>query len=497
MGPLGRSHPIGSELMRAYACAILLAIPTLLLGCSQNSAPTEAPPPVNPGSLTHVSGIIHGGQQPVTGSTVQLWQVGTTGYAAGAVALGSSVLSDGTGSFSLTGKYTCPSSSTLVYITATGGNPGSGVNANLSLMSALGACGNLTSSTYITINEVTTIASAYALAQFMSTSGNVGSYGYANQGLLNAFATVNNLVSTSTGTALATTPAGNGVVPQAEINTLANTLASCVNSTGGTAGDSSLCGNLFTAAKPPAGSAPTNTLTAALDIALNPANNVSTLFGYSSANAPFQPVLSSAPNDWTLALSYAGGGLHAQSIAIDAAGSVWVANYGDGTADGTAGLSKLSTTGAPASGSPFTLNLPNPYAVAIDQSGDAWVVNFTSDTIQEIATNGNTLAGPFTFPETRNPKASPSTAATTSGSSTPAAPPSPSSPATASTPRTSRPAAASPAAASTPPKASPSTNPATPGSPTLPAAPAPSPRSAPAAPPPAPSPAPASAPPSV
>jgi len=389
--------------MQRHTCVLLAAI-IVLTGCSLTTPPQDSSNPIPPGSSALISGNVHGGQQAVTGSTVQLWQVGTTGYATGAAALGSSVLSDANGNFSITGKYTCPTASTLVYITATGGNPGSGTNANLALMTALGACGNLTSSTFIAINEVTTIASAYAIAQFMSTSGNIGSYGYANQGLTNAFATVPNLVSTSTGFALSNTPAGNGIPPTAEINTLANILASCVNSTGGTSGDSSPCGNLFLAAKPPAGTAPTSTLAAALDIALNPGNSVATLFGYSSASAPFQPVLSTAPNDWTLALSYAGGGLHAQSIAIDSAGSVWVASYGDGSADGTAGVSKLSTVGAPASGNPFTNNLTNPYAIAIDLSGNAWVVNFTSNTIMELASNGNGLAGPFNFPETHNPE---------------------------------------------------------------------------------------------
>jgi sugar lactone lactonase YvrE len=374
---------------------ILLVLIAFLSGCSLSSTPTKLTGTESPGT-TAFTGIVHGGQQPVSGSTVQLWQVGTTGYGSGAATLGSSVLSAGDGTFGITGDYTCPSASTLVYITATGGNPGPGSNTAISLMTPLGACGNLTSSTFIAINEVTTVAAVYALSQFMNSSGVIGSYGYSNQGLVNAFAAVPNLVDTSFGTARATTPNGNGIVPQAEINTLANILASCINSAGSS---SAACTNLFNAATPA-----TNTLTAALAIAQNPARNVTTLFGLTSASPAFQPTLSSAPNDWTLALSYAAGGTNAQSIAIDASGSVWIANHGDGTSDGSAGVSKLSPIGVPASGSPFTLNLPNPYAIAIDQSGNAWVANFTSNTVMEVASNGNTLAGPISFSETSNPE---------------------------------------------------------------------------------------------
>jgi len=59
---------------------------------------------------------------------------------------------------------------------------------------------------------------------------------------------------------------------------------------------------------------------AALDIALNPGNNVSGLFGLSSANAAFQPALTVAPNDWTIALAYdVASANHPQGLAIDGA----------------------------------------------------------------------------------------------------------------------------------------------------------------------------------
>ena len=99
---------------------------------------------------------------------------------------------------------------------------------------------------FISINEVTTVASVYALAAFMGGDAtHLGTSSTNAVGLANSFQLVNNLVSTTSGAALSVTPAGNGTVPQAAINTLGNILASCVNWMIGTP-----CGALFTAATP-------------------------------------------------------------------------------------------------------------------------------------------------------------------------------------------------------------------------------------------------------
>src|SRR5580704_5101819 len=69
------------------------------------------------------SGQVHGGQQPISGSMIQLYAAGTTGDGSASTPLISSpTLTNSNGQFNA-GSYTCPSSSTQVYLTATGGNP--------------------------------------------------------------------------------------------------------------------------------------------------------------------------------------------------------------------------------------------------------------------------------------------------------------------------------------------------------------------------------------
>ena len=85
----------------------------------------------------------------------------------------------------MTGDYTCPSSTAMVYIVATGGNPGNGngaVNPNLAMMATLGQCGNLTPSSFVNISELTTVAAVYALQPFMTTYTSVGTSATNPQG---------------------------------------------------------------------------------------------------------------------------------------------------------------------------------------------------------------------------------------------------------------------------------------------------------------------------
>jgi len=249
-----------------------------------------------------ITGRVHGGQQPITGATIQLYTVGTTGDgSASTPLLTSTVTTDANGNFAITGLYSC-TSATQVYLVATGGNPGAGVNANVAQMTALGPCSNLTSGTFIFVNELTTVAGVAALAPYMTSFSAVGSGSSDAAALANAFTLAGEYVNTSTGaTPGANVPSGY-TVPTAELNTLADILATCVNSTGGVAGDSSLCGNLFSLTTPSGSPAPTDTIGAMLNLVNNPLQNTAGLFGMVSSSGPYQPTLTQTPATFLPAL---------------------------------------------------------------------------------------------------------------------------------------------------------------------------------------------------
>src|SRR5271167_1438605 len=127
-----------------------------------------------------------------------------------------------------------------------------------------------TSPKRVTINEFTTVASVWTGAQFLNGAVLSGKA----LGLRIAAGNVPNLVDLETG--------GLGPVIQdplnssqtaslATLNTLANLLAACVKQEGA-------CAKFFAAATPAGGVAPTDTLTAMHNIALNPANNAAEIF---------------------------------------------------------------------------------------------------------------------------------------------------------------------------------------------------------------------------
>jgi hypothetical protein len=286
---------------KSASCALLLGGGLLLSGCG--IAAGTATPSIANNHLT-LSGVMHGGQQPVTGASVQLYAVGTQGDGSNAKALlQNAVQSDQNGNFSITLDYICPSQSTLVYLVGTGGNPGlsSGTdNKALSMMAALGACGSLTASTAISVNELTTIGSIAALYPYMTAITKLGSGSSDATQLSNAFALVNEYTNIAAGAVPGPTLPAGYYASSVEIQTLGDIVGACVNSSGGRAGDGSACGNLFTLATPSSGTAPKETIGAILDILNNPTSNVAAIFNLSGATGPFQPSLSGAPVNWSL-----------------------------------------------------------------------------------------------------------------------------------------------------------------------------------------------------
>ncbi|MGF7179146.1 chitobiase/beta-hexosaminidase C-terminal domain-containing protein [Tunturiibacter psychrotolerans] len=374
---------------------------------------TIAPPPPPP-----PTGAVLHGQLPLAGAHVYVFAANTTGYGKASVSLlepaltgasdsiGAYVTTVSDGTFKITSDYTC-TANTQVYLYALGGDPGSGNNPASGLLAVLGNCPNSgsfsTTTAKVTVNEVSTIATAYAIAGFATDATHVSSSGtpLAQTGIANAFANAANLTDLSTGTALTATPVGNGVVPQSEINTLADILAACVG-----AANSSSCSLLFenaTADGTTAGTPPTDTATAAINVAHHPGTNVATLYTLAGASTAFAPALAAEPNDFTVALQFplpdgtavisgAGGG---HPIAIDAEGSVWLATPNQKS------VLKFSNSGAllsPAAG--YTGGgLKNPGSIAIDALGNAWITNFLGNTPQPNGTviefsNSGTLLSP-------------------------------------------------------------------------------------------------------
>lgn len=358
-----------------------LLLPVVLTGCGVG-------PGVQAGPVagTALSGKLYGGQQPVSGATLQLYAAGASYGGAATALLSPAVTSGPDGSFNITGRYTCPTGATDVFLTATGGNAGYNNNPNLAMMAALGPCGNLSSSTFILMNEVTTVGSVWALAPFMTGATQIGAPASNAVGLANAFADVNTLVNTAAGSSPGGGLAGGTSVPASEINTLANILAACINSSGGTAGDHSSCGNLFAAAQPGA-NAPTDTLTAAMNIAQNPALNVASLYALASPTAPFQPSLSSQPANWTVAVKFSGVANSPSALAVDATGNIWVANAGNNT------VTELAPNGAVLSGNGFQASFNAPSAIAVDSAGGVWVTNKGNNTVSRLTSSGSPMAG--------------------------------------------------------------------------------------------------------
>jgi hypothetical protein len=363
--------------------------------------------PISPLSDVGLTGVVSSGAQPIVGAHVYLLAAGTTGYGGNGItagnvsvsvvsaaetgtsdSVGAYVVTDANGKFSLTGDYACSSGQQL-YLYALGGNAGSGVNSAIGLMAVVGSCPNSSGpAVFATVNEVSTIAAAYAFAGFATDATHVSSSGtaLAQVGVANAFANAGNLATLATGVALATTPAGNGTVPQAEINTLANVLASCVNAASG-------CSTLLstaTADGTSAGTKPTDTATAAINIAHSPVANVAALFALSISTPPFAPALGAQPNDFTVSVNFTGGGLNGSvGVAVDSSGDLWAVNYAGNS------VTELASSGSPLSGSSGYTggSLSSPAAVAIDGSGNAWIANYGGLNIVKMSSSGAVLSG--------------------------------------------------------------------------------------------------------
>jgi sugar lactone lactonase YvrE len=446
----------------------------VLSGCSASFVPQSDP--VSPGavSLGTIEGKVYGGSSPIVGAHLYVFAAGTqasdgpqnppisttpasvsllnhvtTGnYPTTQDSNGNYYITTGAnGAFSVSSDYTCTPGQN-VYLYSIGGNTGSGTNSAASEMAALGTCpssGTLASLVpSVFMNEVTTVATAYALAPFASdathvsddeaVSGNTTA-SQAQKGLAAAFATVKQLVNIATGQAYATSPNSNTTqvacaqgegttmpvlniaVPQKKINTLANILQACVNSTDASPANCTMLFNnteLTGIPLQPKVSYPSDTATAAIAMAQKPSLNVSTLAQLQSATpyyVPFVTVGTNSPSDLSLTLTYTGAALcHGPvGLAIDADGTVWMPNSSAANLVTPAG--SYSITGIASNGTLVTTtsngtyqnsNFSSPAALTIDPTGNLWVaganglakVTLSNDVPSSVALNTSNLQNP-------------------------------------------------------------------------------------------------------
>ncbi len=404
----------------ASLCAGILAlfIGMALSGCSGDSssspAPTPTPVPTTPTPVAptptpvpsptptpgpSISGRVRGGLGPISGSEVTLYQAGQAAYRTGATVLGSAT-ADSNGKFTI--RFTPPAKLKLLYLVALGGDSGTGNNAAIGMMGVVGLSDTPPDS--VTINELTTVAGEWALSQFVDSTGQQAGAPLSNViGILNAAAqATDNLVDVATGQPSSHLPSAlacsSGLPPincdgLDRLNTLANIIAACVQTSGpsGTlpscGAATSACDILLACSGTPVDG---TSLQAAHSIATNPVSNVSELFAAQSLAQPYQPILPLAPEGFEIALNIAApvaGFNNPLSLETDLPGNVWIANAGGNS------VIKLSATGRfighfrPA-GAKFN----RPFDLAISSKGDVWVTNSDGSSVTQLDSAGDLIA---------------------------------------------------------------------------------------------------------
>jgi hypothetical protein len=256
---------------------------------------------------------------------------------------------------------------------------------------------------------MTTVASVWTHAQFLNDDAIKGNA----LGLRIAAGNVPNFVDPQTGGwgGAIQDPLNSSQTPtMANFATLADVLSGCV-----TQATADACSKLFTAATPPKGVAPTNTLAAAQSIARYPWYQPERLFalldefyalpaGKTTRAVPFMPYLSFPPSAWVLPLKFDGGGYRAGGKAMfDSEGNLWVGDNftvgwqaQDALWQGNA--TKFAPNGRPLS--PMTTGFSGggmqggTFGAAVDAKDNAWLANYGGKSIAVFDKNGKPLTPP-------------------------------------------------------------------------------------------------------
>jgi streptogramin lyase len=353
----------------AVACAVFtIAVP---------AAATTAKPA---SGVVSLRGTVSAARKPLASARVTLF--GSS--AQGATELGHAT-TDASGRFTISYE---PGSATALYLDAT---PAGSSRLRLRAVAGVASGGEVqpTIVSTVSVDELTTVAAAYALAQFSGPDGIAG----PSPGLENAAATAFNLAGSGDGKAgSVVTNADNGSKNDtlATLDTLANLVSLCAP------GASRGCGAMLRLATPPGGTVPADTAQAVVDLARNPTLAPAALYALSRKATVYQPALGAPPAAWILVLLYTDKNLYASGrVAIDAKGNVWSStNWLPGTQNPSTSISVLDPVGRPTLGSPIQGGgmQGGAWGAAITPQGTVWMGSFGGNSVVKYSPTGTILS---------------------------------------------------------------------------------------------------------
>lgn len=342
-------------------------------------------------------GKVQGAGSPIAGSTVTLYAAGDAKPAQ--LAQGKTG-DDGTFKLDVGADKLKGSADKVLYLVSRGGTPkAAGAKAPNDAIALLAVLGTRLPKT-ATVNELTTVASAFTAARFLNGESISGK----PLGLRIAAGNAPNLVDPETG--------GWGKVLLDPLNSTQTTTLANLNTLGSllsaffTVADDAWRTRFLKAATPPGGQAPKTTLEAMEAIARRPWVNAKEFYALfdqaypqpkdgSRRKAPFVPYLAWSPPDFALSLCFAGGGMCANGrFMFDAEGNLWSGqNWMPGSQSGVlrsigGGVLKMTPDGKP-------LSPPITGFTGMGLDGVGWGTAVTREHVWATSFNGKILVMDF------------------------------------------------------------------------------------------------------
>lgn len=365
--------------------------PAIVRGKKEHTPLKDKPAP------NELVGKVQGAGSPIAGSEVTLYAAGEGKPVRLAQA---KTDADGTFELDVGADKVGGSAGKVFYLVARGGTPKAAAKKAPSDAIALLTVLGTKLPTKATVNELTTVASAFTCARFLegeSISGHP-------LGLRIAAGNVPNLVDPVTGRwgeVILDPLNSTQTTALANLNTLGSLLSASF-----TVADDDWRGRFLEAATPVGGAKPKTTLEAMAGIARRPWANAKELYALfeeaypqpkdgSRRKAPFVPYLAYSPPDFMLSLCFAGGGMCANGrFMFDADGNLWSGqNWMPGSQSGVArniggGVIKFTPNGKP-------LSPPITGFTGMGLDGVGWGTAVTREHVWATSFNGKILVMDF------------------------------------------------------------------------------------------------------